>query len=97
MQLTIFLALIIGSFVVPVSLYTTMKKTIGLKLVAKLVESNALFSFAYNFAISFIITMFIGAGMIAGAANLIASVIFVGYIAGSKNLRKNRLSLRTGH
>ena len=48
-------------------------------IIQQWIVSKPLLSFLFNMGVSVIITMFIGAGMIAGASNLLASVIFAAY------------------
>lgn len=45
----------------------------------RFIVGKPLLSFAFNFALSALIAMFIGAGMASGAANLLASIIFAVY------------------
>jgi hypothetical protein len=74
-----------GCLMLTVSLYEVFRKSpMPLSMIAKLIEMNPLISFAFNFAVSFVLTLFIGVGMVAGAANLTASIIFAIYVIARK-------------
>jgi len=80
--------LIGGCLAATISLFETLRKgPLPFRWIARLVESSVIISFGFNFAVSFLLTMLIGVGMVAGAANLIASIIFPIYVLVMKKKR----------
>ena len=87
--------LVIGCLALTISLYEVFRKSPPpLRWIARLIELNPLFSFAFNFAVSFVLTMFIGVGMVAGAANLVASIIFPFYSMARKRSDPVQIGLK---
>lgn len=86
MFITMTFILTVGCLALTIGIYTMARNSRGpLSLVAKLIHLSPLFAFIFNLAVSFLLTQFIGVGMAAGAANLIASIIFPLYVMARKN------------
>lgn len=74
MTLIIINILTIGCVVVSITLLRALPI-----FLQKLIVSSSIISFAFNFGCSTLLTMFIGAGMMAGAGNLLGSIVFAIY------------------
>ncbi len=80
--------LALGSLLITINIYKTLKNTRYLSWIAYLIESSPIISFLFNLGVSMLLTSLIGAGMIAGAANLLASILFAIYIEIEKEKDK---------
>ncbi|GEM_PF-4828058 len=76
MMLIIYILTTVIMIVTTIALYETLRRSRVLSWFIMFIDKTPLLQFLFNFGVSYLIMIFTGTGMISGAANLTASILF---------------------